>query len=222
MILGYGALKYKPFSLYLAMSHPPIRSSLLAVAGGLLTVACAEEVPPPSVDDLLGDPIKLEAVVVRCAQNRAESRYWPECVAARQAVTIIEASEERARREEFERQSERKREALRRTQEAAAEARRRAAEEERLRREAEYLAQFGEIPREGEVDGETNGAEELQGNVPGAVLGESEIDTAPVPVIGELPAPADAANAPRAETAQPSSDLDAVRDELRRRADPGQ
>ena len=65
--------------------------------------------------------------MVLCAQNRVESRYDAECVNARQAVSLVEAREERARREALEAQSALKREALRRTQEAAAEARRRSA-----------------------------------------------------------------------------------------------
>jgi hypothetical protein len=59
---------------------------------------------------------------------------------------MIEAREERSRRDKLEAQSESKRDALRRTQSAATEARRRAAEIIRLQEEAEYLAQFGEFP----------------------------------------------------------------------------
>ena len=222
MILDCRALKYKPIIRFFVILKSRNRKSIPALAGAVLLAACAEEPPPPSVDALLDDPIKLEALVVRCAANRAASRYQPECVNARQAVAIIEASEERARREEFEEQSERKREALRRKQEAAAEARRRGAEEARLRQEAEYQAQFGELPPAGETGAATSGNGELQGDVPGAVVPEPEIDTSPVPVIGERLSPTDGGNAPIAETAQPSTDLDVVRDELRRRAEQGQ
>jgi flagellar biosynthesis GTPase FlhF len=221
MILGSRALKYKPFSRFFAMSKSQNRNSILTLAGAVLMAACAKELPPPSVDDLIDDPIRLEALVVRCAQNRAATRYDPECVNARQAVAVIEAGEERARREELARQSERKREALRRTQEAAAEARRRAADEERLRREAEYLGQFPELAPSGEAGAETSGVDELEGNVPGALMPEPAVDTAPVPVIGDPLLPTDGSNAPVAETPQPT-DLDAVRDELRRRSDQGQ
>ena len=119
------------------------------------------------MQEFLDDPILLEAAVVRCAESRAETRYDAECVNARQAVSIIEAREERERAALFEEQSQRKRDALRRTQEAAAEARRRAEEAERLRREAEYLAQFGELPP---ADEEAGDAAEADGNVPGAVI----------------------------------------------------
>ena len=111
-----------------------------------ILVGCAEEVPPPSVHEFLDDPIALEAALVRCSANRAETRYEAECVNARQAISIISAKEERERRARFEAESERKRAALRRTQQAAAEARRRAEAAEKRRKEGEYLAQFGELP----------------------------------------------------------------------------
>ncbi|MDX1499251.1 MAG: EexN family lipoprotein [Woeseiaceae bacterium] len=194
------------------MRPPPIAKfpSLLAV---LVAAGCAEEIPPRSVQQFLDDPIQLEAAVVRCAENRSESRYDPECMNARQAVSIIEAREERARREAWEAQSERKREALRRTQEAAAEARRRAAEAERLREEAEYLAQFGESPPAPDAGSDATPGDE---NAPGAVIPPPEVDTAPGPVIGDALPASDGGNAPSAGSA--TGDLDAVREELRRRS----
>ena len=71
------------------------------LCGLALLVGCAEEVPPPSVQDYLADPNALEAAVVRCAANRSETRYDAECVNARQAISIIEAKEERHRRDAF-------------------------------------------------------------------------------------------------------------------------
>lgn len=182
----------------------------ILLCSGTFLVACSKELPPRTVQEYLDDPIVLEAAVVRCAQNRSESRYTAECANARQAASIIEARSERERAAAFEAQSERKREALRRTQEAAAEARRRAEEAESLRREAEYLAQFGELPPMPEA-----GSQEAEspGNMPGAVIPESEgspggdNDTDAVSVEG--------ANAPQASPA----DLDSVREELRRRSE---
>lgn len=161
--------------------------------------------------------ILLEAAIVRCSQDRSATRYDAECVNAREAVHRIQAREEAERREELERRSERKREALRRTQQAAAEARRRAAEAERLRKEAEYLAQFGVLPDE---DALAEGAT-TTGNLPGAVVPEAveqELLDA-----GQVVAPAtDGGNAPVSETdPEPTSDLDAVREELRRRNEEG-
>ena len=110
-----------------------------------------------------------------------------------------------------------KREALRRTQQAAAEARRRAEDARRLREEAEYLAQFGELPPGAEVvDVET-------GNEPLAVIPEaSEPDTRTSTVEPGIALPTAGSNAPVAEEAPPEetpTDLDSIRDELRRRAE---
>lgn len=185
---------------------------MLLLCTGVFLAACSEELPPRTVQEFLDDPLLLEAAVVRCSQNRTESRYTAECANARQAASIIETRTERERAAAFEAQSERKRQALRQTQEAVAEARRRAEEAERLRSEAEYLAQFGELPPspdEGSQDTES------PGNMPVAVVPESEESSAsendadPVSVEGT--------NAPQATP----TDLDAIRQELQRRNEPG-
>lgn len=113
------------------------------VAAALLVSACAEPPPPRSVQEFVDNSILLEAALVRCAQNRTETRYEAECVNARAAGKIIEAREDAARREQFDAMSDQKLRARRETQAAAAEARRRAAEAQRLQEEAEYLAQIG-------------------------------------------------------------------------------
>ena len=87
----------------------------------------------------------LEAAMVRCLRNRNATRYDPECVNASLAAHRIEWKTEAARKIEFEALSQRKRLALRRTQSAVKRARERAAENERLKIEAQYLAQF-DIP----------------------------------------------------------------------------
>ncbi len=174
---------------------------------------CAEEQRPTTVTEFLDNPIILEAAMVRCAQDRSETRYDAECVNARQAISIIEAKEERMRRDVFEAESNKKREALRRTQQVAAEARRRAAESERMRKEAEYLAQFGELPPSPQGEGEVD---EAAANAPGMVIPkpvDEPIDLAP---IADPSSPSDGGNAPVAET-ETGSDLEAVRDELRKR-----
>jgi hypothetical protein len=188
----------------------------LFLCGFAFVAACSEEPPPRTVTEFLDNPMILEAAVVRCAVNREETRYDAECVNARQAVTIVEAKEERARRDAFEEQSERKREALRRTQEAVAEARRRSAEQIRLRKEAEYLAQFGELPAspEGESAVEASAA-----NAPAAVIPEAAaIDQIEQRYSGgsEPAAATDGGNSPEM-SAEPESDLESIRDELRKR-----
>jgi len=171
------------------------------------------------------NPILLEAAVVRCNQNRAESRYDPECMNAREAVKIIEGREEAERRAELEAESERKRQALRRTQRAAAEARRRAEEERKRREEAEYLAQFGEVPpaenpREREED---------FGNAPVADVPDAEVEPEAEPISSPYdettaaPEPATGGNAPavEVESETDAADLEAIREELRRRSESG-
>jgi len=122
-------------------------TQLTLILGGIgLLAACSQEPPPRSVAEFIDEPIMLEAAMVRCLQDRTATRYDAECINARQAAQQIEAKEEAARRAELEARSESKRLALRRAQRAASQARRRAAENERLREEAEYLAQFGVAP----------------------------------------------------------------------------
>jgi len=186
--------------------------SILLLGGVTLFAGCGREPPPRSVHEFLDEPILLEATMVRCAQNREETRYDVECVNARQAVSLIEAREERARHDAFELESKRKREALIRTQKAAAEARRRAAEAEALRKESEYLAQFGESPPPTIEEDDQQAA-----NAPLAVIPEPEKAQEDATVIFDDPPAPVGSNAPAAETE--TKTIDAVRDELRRRAD---
>ncbi len=186
----------------------------------LVLTACSEPPPPPrSVSSFIEHPNLLEAALIRCTQNRNESRYDAECINAREAVRFLQAQGDAASREELEAQSLRKRDALRRTQRAAAEARRRAAEAESRREEAEYLAQFGELPPD-DVEGPDN----TTGNIPLAVIHESEsAESAMNSDVGTLPAIG--SNAPIAELGpaeDPATDLDAIRDESRQRDDEDQ
>lgn len=176
---------------------------------------CAKEPPARTVDEFMNDEILLEAALVRCRQNYSELRFSPECLNAREAVKIIEAREAAERRELLEAQSKRKREALRRTQQAAAEARRQMAEAERRRREAAYLAQFGHpMPAEEDTD------DMPAGNAPMAVVPEAADEPERDGNYRDPLAPA-GDNAPGAVTGEgeaEAQDLDAIRDELRRRS----
>jgi hypothetical protein len=172
----------------------------------MLLIACSEEPPPISVAEFMEQPRLLEATMVRCAQNRSESRYDVECINARDAVNRMEAAQEKIRREELEQQSERKRQALRRTQQAAAEARRRTQEAQRLREEQEYLGIF---------DGSDSGSDTT-----GSVSPELNTDSsnnAPTSSVEAPQAPAEEEALPEAEPSSPESDLGAIREELRRR-----
>ena len=183
---------------------------------------CDEERPPRSASEFIENPIMLEAAIVRCSRDRTATRYDAECVNARQAIRTIEAEKEAARRVEHDARSESKRQALRRAQEAAAQARRRAVESEKLREEAEYLAQFG-VPLPVE-DRET--AEDVHiGNTPLAVVPES---SEPEPLSsrsGDVIRATDGGNAPVSvetpEEDDSKSDLASIRDELQRRNDDG-
>jgi hypothetical protein len=203
----------------------------LLLCGFLAIVGCSQEQPVRTVQEFLDNPSFLEAAMVRCSLNRDQTRYDAECVNARQAVSLVEAREERAQRDQLEAESESKRDALRRTQRAAAEARRRSAEQNKLREEAEYLALFGESPQE---PGDAN-EPDLEANVPGAVISsapqpaptrsQDSVDDTPEVIFDEpvrdsavsMPA-SDGANAPLASN-EAEPDLNAVRDELQRRQD---
>jgi hypothetical protein len=202
----------------------------ILLCGSLFVGACAKERPARTVTQYLDNPQFLEAAVVRCSQNRSESRYEAECVNARQAVSLIEAREERARRDRLEEQSQAKRDALRRTQRAAAAARQKAAERARLREETEYLAQFGEVPKP-VVESDLR---QLEANTPGAVIPspqQTEQSTAavqpqdltvifdePVRAYSDSVPASDGGNAPGMNSQpEPETDLSSVRDELRRR-----
>ena len=135
-----------------------------------------EEEPVRSIQEFVDNPLLLDAAMVRCQRDRREMRYDKECINAREAVRIVEAEEEAARRAELEAQSEAKLREIRNRQQAQDDARRLAEEQERQREEAKYHAQFGEMPPP------SQGAEEdeLEGNVPGAVVSDDE-DEPPVP-----------------------------------------
>lgn len=172
----------------------------------LLLSACGEEPPPISVAEFTEQPRLLEATMVRCGQNRSESRYDVECINARDAVNRMEAAQEKVRREELEKQSERKRQALRRTQQAAAEARRRTQEAQRLREEQEYLGIF-------------DGSESSTGSTGDSIPRVSPDTSSNAPASSvEAPQPAVEVEAPpEVEPSNPETDLGAIREELRRR-----
>ena len=179
--------------------------------GLVLLAACAKEPPPISVAEFMQNPRLLEATMVRCGQNRSETKYLADCVNARDAINRLEAREEVAERATLEAQSERKRQALRRTQQAAAEARRRAVEDRALREQSEYLG-----VAEGEVLDGAGFADEVEatpdttatpgGNAPGVEISPPEPEVSDEFIIEEMPA----------DTAQ-GSDIESIREELQRR-----
>jgi len=196
---------------------------LTLIIGGIgLLAGCAEEQPPRSTVEFLENPNMLEAAMVRCSQDRKATRYDAECVNARQAVRQIEAKEEAARQAEFDARSKSKRQALRRTQEAAAQARHRSAEAERLRIEAEYLAQFGVAPPREDQPSEV---QVDAGNTPLAVIPDAEELVGPSTGTGGVLPATDGGNAPgiavQPEEEAPATDLESIREELQRRNEEG-
>lgn len=175
----------------------------------MLLVACSEEPPPISVGEFMENPRLLEATMVRCAQNRSESRYRVECINARDAVNRIEAAQEKSRREEFEKQSERKRQALRRTQEAAAEARRRALEAQRRRETEDYLGIFNH------ANG-TSGDSMSDAGATDALLADPASNAPTVEVEPQQSPEANEAVLEE-ERQEGGTDLGAIREELKRR-----
>jgi hypothetical protein len=174
---------------------------IVALAGTMLLASCSKE-KPRTTAEFLDNPRLLEATMVRCAANRTEMKYTEECVNAREAVDRLAVRDEEARRSQLEAESIRKREALRRAQQASEEAQMRAQELERLRREAEYLGQFDEVPpRE-------------DGNAPAVDPAAQQPDNAPPPAAGTAP-PTD--DAPATALPESAATLDDVREELRRR-----
>ena len=178
---------------------------LIIVCGliGLLA-GCAEEPVPRTVDDFLANRILLEATMVRCGENRNESKYNVECVNAREAINRMAVEDEESRRANREAQFERKRRSLRRTQDAAAEARRRAVEQRRRREEAEYLGIYDEnMPLVTNIEGAAPAGSESGSNNPQATIEPPDI------------APQSAGEAAQAE--EVGQDLEAIREELKRR-----
>ena len=186
-----------------------------------IAAGCAEEPAPRSVQEFVDNPILLEAAMVRCSQDRSRTRYEAECVNVRAAVDRIQAREEAAAKAALEARSESKRKALRRTQAAAAEARRRASEERRRREEAEYLAQFGVSPDESQTP--TVSDPEVEGNLPIADVPQAPEAELPQGDYDDLPAAPVGSNAPvaRPEPESAETDLESVREELRRRNEEG-
>lgn len=180
---------------------------LVFVCGVCYVLAgCAEEeAPPRSVDEFLTNRILLEATMVRCGENRNQSKYEAECVNAREAINRIATEEENARRADIEVQFERKRRSLRRTQEAATKARRRAAEARRRREEAEYLGIYEDAPP---------GTDSEVGAPAGSEAGSNNPQATIEP--GVIEAPPTGGSEQEGEVGQ---DLEAIREELRRRQD---
>ena len=149
--------------------------SVLAFA---FLVGCSEPLPPPSVAELLADPVLLDATMVRCLEQHDGTNYAPECISAREAAGQLALAAEQARQAELEAESTRKREALRRAQEAADAARQQALALAEQRETAEYLGLL--LPAAVTTEASPAGTDELhfitvddKSAVPGSSAGET-------------------------------------------------
>jgi len=207
-----------------------MKDTVAAICVLAALAACGKESPPPSVQEFMEDPILLEATMVRCGQDRAATRYDAECINARDAVDRIAAAREQARRQEFEAQSEQKRQALRRAQQAAADARRRAQEAERRREEARNFGEFEPLPPGDEASETVDAPERDRDDSPDGAPPDSAVEAPPDGAATELPSSMnsqpepDAASGTDAEVGDnaDNTSLEEVREELRRRQDPEQ
>jgi hypothetical protein len=197
-----------------------MKGTVAAICVLAALAACGKEPPPRSVSEFMEDPILLEATMVRCGEDRDQTRYDAECINARDAVGRIAAARELARRQELEAQSERKRQALRRAQQAAAEARQRAQEAEQRREEARYFGEFEPLPP-GDEPSETGEIPERDrddnpDDSPQAAA-EAPPDATELPSNSNVPPGPDAASGTGADVGHTS--LEEVREELTRRQD---
>jgi multidrug efflux pump subunit AcrA (membrane-fusion protein) len=188
-----------------------MKGTVAAICVLAALAACGKEPPPRSVSEFMEDPILLEATMVRCGEDRDQTRYDAECINARDAVDRIAAARELARRQELEAQSERKRQALRRAREAAAEARRRAQEAEQRREEARYFGEFEPLPPGDEPSATGERPERDRDDSP------DDSDATESPSNGNLPREPDAASGTATDVGHTS--LEEVREELTRRQD---
>lgn len=116
----------------------PIAAMWTLLALGSLA-GCGEEPLPPSVAELIENPVLLDATMVRCLEQHERTSYAPECINAREAAEQLAVVGENARQEDLEAQSARKREALRHAQELADAANQQAVRRAKEREAAEYL-----------------------------------------------------------------------------------
>lgn len=183
------------------------RISVFAVIVSGVLAACAEEPTPPTIMEFMENPVLLDATLVRCGQNRAETRYDGECINARDAVDRLAVAAELVRREELKAQSERKQAALRRAREEAAAAQQRVLELERLREEAEYLSQFSAPP-------EPLDAAVTEGAAVDVAVEDADMPPGDAEPLAAGPAEPPAESKPDLE----KSDLETVRQELQQRS----
>ena len=132
------------------------KRALATVLGTLVVAGCVDEPRPRSYQEFMDDPIAREGTLARCNQDRAVNAGDLECVNARRAASTTAARAEAARAEQFEAESDIKREALRDRVGAQQLAARRIEEEAKKADEASYAAQWEDSPQAPPSQGASN------------------------------------------------------------------
>ena len=152
---------------------------MLSCVGALLA-GCAEPTPR-TFSVFMEDRIARDGVLARCNQDREATERDIECANARRAASVMALREERAKRVELERESERKLAELREQIARRDRAKRNAMAAALAAAEAAYEAQWADADAL-----ELNFAQEAQDGFPssapldGVVIGPSSFDDKPV------------------------------------------
>jgi hypothetical protein len=174
------------------------KAGLLVLAAGLLAACEAPKPVQRTYFEFMEDDIAREGVLARCNLDRDATSSDVECVNARRAAATLAFQEDRVRREQLERESQRKLLAMRARVAREAEAQ---ADEEAAAREASKQAYERRWPGDGNaVVGDEPGATAAFGAPLGPVLpsiAESSFDFHPEPKEAAEPQP---------ELAPPSED----------------
>lgn len=161
------------------MEVPRLRHTYRAAGAvaALTAIGACTEPAPRTYSFFMEDSIARDGVLARCDREPERAQRDLECANARRAATAVLLSEERQRREELERESERKLEALRRQVEA----------EQRALKEAE-LAEAERAAYEALYDAPLPGAEGEAGGLPADAADGAAADTSELVAVGAVSA----------------------------------
>jgi hypothetical protein len=143
----------------------------------LVLQACGAPPPPRSYDEFMDDRIAREGVILRCDANPEQAQDDIECANARRAAATIALSEERARRQDLERESKQKIAALKQEM----------VERERIAREAALAAARAEREAYEEIWRARGGSRDFTGSDPGATSGALPSQPPSLPESESLP-----------------------------------
>jgi len=151
----------------------------------LLTAGCSGP-EPRTYDDFMEDRIARDGTLARCNRDRESTARDVDCANARRAASAVALLEERARREELERESERKLAALRAQIVSRDRARREAMAAALAAAEAAYDAQWADG---GTFTGPDDTASSPPGQPPIGVNPDTRSQAAPANAANQFGAP---------------------------------